>query len=71
MIHKNGKFNEISYKKQQKQHELEQLKHQKETLMHQFQAMKNPASIKEYATDELEMKSVELRQIHVMNNNGA
>lgn len=73
-IHKSGKITQISYQNQSKQHELDKLTQKKEVLTHQLQAMKNPATIKKYAAEELKMKNISLQQIHVVNlnnNNGS
>jgi len=65
-IHKQSLLKEISYQNQKKKIELDTLLQQKDTLTHQLQALKSPGFIKEYATNNLNMKPVKLSQIKLM-----
>ena len=67
-IHKKSKITELLYQNQRKQKELDLLLHQKDTLLNQMQAGKNPVAVKEYASEQLHMKKISLRQINLMAN---
>lgn len=67
-IHKKSKITELLYQNQRKQKEIDLLLHQKDTLINQMQAVKNPAAVKEYASEQLHMKKISLSQINLMTN---
>jgi len=67
-IDKNSKITDLSYQNQRKQREIDLLLHQKESLTNQLEALKNPAAVKEYASEQLHMKKIKLSQIKLMTN---
>ncbi|TET06935.1 hypothetical protein E3J79_00480 [Candidatus Dependentiae bacterium] len=65
-IHKQSQITKVSYQNQRKKMELDTLIQQKEAVTNQLQVLKNPASVKKYATNRLNMKKTRLNQIKLL-----
>jgi len=62
-IHKQSKLVKLSYEKQRYETEKEKLIKKKQELTNSLYALKNPAKVKEFATETLHMEPLNLNQV--------
>ena len=65
-IHKQSTIIQLSFAKQRNEKIKEDLVLQKNKLEQQLQTMNNKSAIKEYASEKLHMKKINLKQINVI-----
>ena len=68
-IHKHMAFIKQSFAKQKNERLLESLHEKKQEIINQFYALKNRATIKTFAQQNLQMNPIHLHQIKRLHNN--
>lgn len=68
-IHKQSRFVNLAYEKQRLEKEKDQLIQKKNNLTQEFYQLKNPTSIKDFAKNKLDMKTIKLTQIKKIDSN--